>query len=362
MKNILQIEPWIDGTELEELTEVVTSTFITENRKTEQFLDSMRRITGSNYAIATSNGTLAIVAALLASGIGPGDEVIVPDLTFIASSNAVRLIGAMPRFCDVDRSTGCLDISEVERTINSRTRAIMPVHLYGQMVEMDALMALAEARGLIVIEDAAEAFGITYRGQHAGTFGRFGTFSFFANKTITCGEGGVVLCATAEDHARLYRIKNHGRDRKGIFVHESIGYNFCFTDLQAAIGVAQLRKFDRIMAGKQRVFERYRVQLSDLPAVTLVVPPPYVESNYWFNNILVDDPAALGEYLLEKGIGSRRYFYPLHLQPCYAELGAAPCPNSLWLYEHGLSLPSGPRLSDDDIDYVCEHVRSFFGA
>lgn len=362
MKTIPQIEPWIDETELEELSEVIKSTYITENQKTEQFLEGMRRIAGSPYAIATSNGTLAIVAALLASGIGPGDEVIVPDLTFIASSNAVRLIGATPIFCDVDRATGCLDLASAGNAITHRTKAIMPVHLYGQMVEMDALMEMAKARGLTVIEDAAEAFGITYRGRHAGTFGRFGTFSFFANKTITCGEGGVVLCGAAEDHARLYRIKNHGRDRKGIFVHESIGYNFCFTDLQAAIGVAQLRKFHQIMAGKQRVFDRYRANLGHLQAVTLVVPPPHVRSNYWFNNILVADPTALGSYLQEQGIGSRRYFYPLHLQPCYADLGAAPCPNSLWLYEHGLSLPSAPRLGDDDIDYVCDHVRHFFRA
>lgn len=359
MRIIPQIEPWIDGTEMEELSEVVASTFITENRKTEQFLQGVRRLTGSSYAIATSNGTLAIVAALLAAGIGPGDEVIVPDLTFIASSNAVRLTGATPVFCDVDLETGCLSVAAASAAITSRTKAVMPVHLYGQMVDMDALMQMAFAHSLMVIEDAAEAFGITYRGRHAGTFGHFGTFSFFANKIVTCGEGGVVLCATAEDYARLYRIKNHGRDRKGIFIHESIGYNFCFTDLQAAIGVAQLRKFDRIMEGKRRVFQRYVSNLGNMDALTLVKPPSHVSSNYWFTNILVPDPDALGDYLTGHGIGSRRYFYPLHLQPCYSDLAAPSCPNSVSLYEHGLSLPSGPQLSDDEVDYVSDHVRSF---
>jgi perosamine synthetase len=359
---IPQIEPWIDESELSELAEVVRSTFITENRKTEQFVDEIRRITGSPHAIATSNGTLALVAALLAAGIGAGDEVIVPDLTFIASSNAVRLVGALPVFCDVDLASGCLDVEAAAEAITPRTRAIMPVHLYGQMTEMDALMAMADDHGLIVIEDAAEAFGITYRGQHAGTFGRFGTFSFFANKTITCGEGGAVLSRTPEDHALLYRIKNHGRDRKGIFVHESIGYNFCFTDLQAAVGVAQLRKLGQIMSGKQRVYDRYRANLADMSGVHMVTVPPHVRSNHWFINILVPEPEALAMYLQEAGIGSRRYFYPLHLQPCYRSLEAAPCPNSLWLYEHGLSLPSGSRLSDDDIDHVCEHVERFFRA
>jgi perosamine synthetase len=359
MKFIPQIEPWIDNTELEELSGVISSTFITESRKTEEFLAGIKELTGAPYAIATSNGTVALVAALIAAGVGVGDRVIVPDLTFIASSNAVRLVGATPVFCDVDRRTGCLDTVSVERVLTSDVKAVMPVHLYGQMVDMDRFTTFATERGLIVIEDAAEALGVTLNGQHAGTFGRFGTFSFFANKTITCGEGGVILCKTEEDYKVLYRIKNHGRDRKGIFVHESIGYNFCFTDLQAAVGVAQFRKFDAIMHGKRRVFERYWRALDGTNGVTVVTPPPEVVSNYWFINILVENPAAMEEYLNEKGIGSRRFFHPLHLQPCNRDLPRSIHRNSVWLYEHGLSLPSSARLSDEDVDYVCNCVRAF---
>lgn len=359
MKYIPQIEPWIGDEELAEVASVVRSTFITENAKTEEFVKGILDLTGAPHGIAISNGTLALVAALMAADIGPGDDVIVPDLTFIASSNAVRLVGARPVFCDVDRYTGCLDARSAEEAMTPAVKAIMPVHLYGQMVEMDALTVFAERHGIEIIEDAAEALGITYRGRHAGTFGRFGTFSFFANKTITCGEGGVILCRTGEDMARLYRLKNHGRDRKGIFVHESIGYNFCFTDLQAAIGVAQLGKFDRIIAAKRRVHERYRQAFEGANGITFVDPPEHVDSNHWFNNILVGNPEALCAYLHEQGVGSRRYFYPLHLQPCYADLKSRPCPNSLWLYEHGLSLPSSPLLGDDDIDRVCERVLGF---
>lgn len=361
MDYIPQIEPWIDGVELEQLSEVIASTFITENQKTAEFLEKVEEITQSLHSIATSNGTLAIVAALMASGIGPGDEVIIPDLTFIASSNAVMMVGAKPVFCDVDPATGCMDIASAEACITNRTKALMPVHLYGQMAEMDAVTALAERHDLIMIEDAAEAFGITWHGKHAGTFGRFGTFSFFANKTITCGEGGIVLCQTADDLARLYRIKNHGRDRKGIFVHESIGYNFCFTDLQAAIGVAQLTKFERIMAGKQRNFDVYQDRLGSHPDIRLMTPPPHVRSNHWFVNVLVDDPERLAAHLDADGIGTRRFFYPMHLQPCYKDLGVQSRANSKWLYDHGLSLPSSALLGDEQLDRVCNSVLRFYG-
>lgn len=359
MNYIPQIEPWIDHEELKELAEVIASTFITENRKTDEFLEGIKEVTGAPYAIATSNGTLALVAALIASDIGPGDQVIVPDLTFIASSNAVRLVGATPIFCDVDLDTGCMNLESVEGLLSPAVKAIMPVHLYGQIVDMDRLMRLANARSIDVIEDAAEALGVTLNGRHAGTFGRFGTFSFFANKTITCGEGGVVLCNTEADYRTLYRIKNHGRDRKGVFVHDSVGYNFCFTDLQAAVGVAQLRKFVTIMQGKRRVFEQYRMALQDAIGVSFMEPPAAVGSNYWFMNVLVDDPAALSSHLDARGIGSRRFFFPLHAQPCNQDLQAPFQPNSQWLYEHGLSLPSGPRLSDADIVRVCEAVLDF---
>lgn len=361
MKYIPQIEPWIDNAELDELSTVIASTFITENKKTEEFLDGIKSLSAAPHAIATSNGTLALVAALIAAGIGAEDAVIIPDLTFIASSNAVRLVGARPVLCDVDRETGCLDIDACEALITPDVKAIMPVHLYGQMVDMDRLMALAVQHDLEVVEDAAEALGVFYKGQHAGTFGRFGTFSFFANKTITCGEGGVIVSRTPDDQAELFRIKNHGRDRKGTFIHDSIGYNFCFTDLQAAVGVAQLKKFDRIMTGKRRVFERYKSHLQAAKGLTLVEPPSVVESNYWFINILVEDPAALEAHLQTNEIGSRRYFYPLHMQPCNMDIESAPCPNSVWLYEHGLSLPSGARLTDDEVDQVCEKIVEHVG-
>lgn len=362
MKNqsIPQIEPWIDHRELEQLKEVIDSTFITENRKTEQFLEAIRTYTGSRYAMAMSNGTIALIAALLAEGIGAGDEVIVPDLTFIASSNAILLAGAKPVFCDVLRKTGCLDPQACEKLITSRTRAIMPVHLYGQAVDMRAIMQMAERHDLCVIEDAAESFGVHIDGIHTGTFGHYGVFSFFANKTITCGEGGVVLTNTEEREKQLFRIKNHGRDKKGVYIHEQVGFNFCFTDLQAAIGVAQMGKLDEILASKRETFAHYQEGLSGIEGLQVMDVPENIRSNYWFSNILVDDPQALSDGLRQVGIETRRFFYPLHKQPCYAGDYPQDFPASDWLYEHGLSLPSGATLTESQRKEVCQAVRGFF--
>lgn len=359
-KYIPQIEPWINGREMYHLEEVIRSTYITEGAKTEEFLDGIKKITGANHAIAMSNGTVALVAALICAGVKSGDEVIVPDLTFIASSNAVILVGGIPVFCDVSLETGCMDVECCKSLINERTKAIIPVHLYGQAVEMDALLAIVSGKNISIVEDAAESLGVIYKGKHTGLIGDFGVFSFFANKVVTCGEGGVVLTNTPENLASLFRVKNHGRDRKGIFIHDQIGYNFCFTDLQAAVGVAQLEKFDDTISAKSRNFHLYARFLSDCKEVKLITPPDHVESNYWFNNILVKDPAALGEYLHAKGIGTRRFFYPLHLQPCYAHMPTNFCPNSLELYQRGLSLPSGVLLDETQIEYVCQQIKQFF--
>lgn len=356
---IPQIQPHIDEREVEHIVEVVRSTYITENKKTEEFLEKIKAYTGSKYAIAMGNGTLALIASLLAEGIGAGDEVIVPNLTFIATANAVKLVGAKPVFCDVDRTTGCMTPENFISLITPATKCIMPVHLYGQVSPMREIMKVAKEKGLVVIEDAAESFAIWDKGQHSGTFGEYGTFSFFANKTITCGEGGVVLTNSEERYKQLYRIKNHGRDRKGIFIHEAIGYNFCFTDLQAAIGVAQLEKLDYMMAQKQRNYDFYKEAFANQSFVKLIETPDTIESNNWFVNITVDDPEALGEELLKNNIQTRRFFYPLHRQPCFkddTDNRSREYPNTDWLYDHGLSLPSSPILTMAELEYIANKV------
>lgn len=360
MKYIPQIEPWITEDEARQVSDVVRTTYITEHGKTQEFVERIKAITGAQYAIATSNGTLALVAALMAEKIGPGDEVIVPDLTFIASANAVRLVGATPVFCDVDADSACMTPANCDAVVTPATRAIMPVHLYGQTSDMEELSAYAQERGFVVFEDAAEALGVRLRGRHVGTFGEYGIFSFFANKVVTCGEGGVVLTNSEERYRQLFRIKNHGRDRKGTFVHDEIGYNFCFTDLQAAMGVAQLDRFDEIMRRKRANYDYYLKHLAGTAGVRVMELPADVESNYWFVNILVPDPEALAAYLHDKGIGTRRFFYPMTRQPCYDGSATGKFDTARSLYESGLSLPSSVTLTDEDRARVCAEIRSYY--
>src|SRR5215475_193044 len=230
---ILQIEPWIDELELEELKRVISSTFVVEHDLTREFEGLTRELAGAKHAIAVMNGTVALYCCLRALGIGPGDEVIVPDLTFIASANAVILAGATPVLCEVREDTFCIDMSLAEKLVTTRTKAIMPVHLYGQSAEMRGVMAFAKRHGLQVLEDAAEGIGVRYEGKHVGTFGDMGIISYYGNKTITCGEGGIVLTNDDALAKAAYRVKNYGRDRKGTYIHDTIGFNFSFTDMQA---------------------------------------------------------------------------------------------------------------------------------
>ena len=278
---IVQIEPWIDDAELRELKRVIDSTFLVEHDLTREFEAMTARLAGSKHAIAVCNGSMALFVCLKALGIGPGDEVIVPNLTFVATANAVILAGATPVLCEVREDTFCLDAERAEKLITPATRALLPVHLYGQSADMAQVMALARCHNLKVIEDAAEGIGVTFEGRHVGSFGDMGILSYYGNKTITCGEGGMVLTDDDELAKAAYRLKNYGRDQKGTFVHESIGFNFSFTDLQAAIGIAQMKKLPAIVRRKREIHDRYVDELrrcrpaagvhrSPLPAGVLV--------------------------------------------------------------------------------------------
>ena len=357
---IPQIEPWIDDEDLVEVEKVIRSTFVTEHEVTKVFEQRLVALTGARHAIAMANGTVALFAILRALEVGHGDEVIVPDMTFVATANAVILAGATPIFCDVRPDTFCIDVENVEALITDRTRAIMPVHLYGLAAEMDELSDLCHRRGLLLIEDAAQGVGVRYRGRHVGTFGDAGILSFYGNKTITTGEGGAVLTDDDQLAEECYKLKNHGRREKGIFVHESIGFNFSFTDLQAALGIAQLNKLDRIIARKKEIRDRYFASLEGIPGIKFQAVPDHTSPVFWFTNIRLDKVGELVGFLKTHGVGSRRFFYPLHRQPCYKQLNQPECPESMRAYEHSLSLPSGARLTDDQIDNIIKVVRDFY--
>jgi len=359
---VIQIEPWIDNDELDQLKRVIESTYVVEHNLTKEFESKIKELTGSKHAIAITNGTAALYCCLKALGIGPGDEVIVPDLTFIATANCVIMAGATPVFCDIASDTFCLNPSLLEELITTKTKAIMPVHLYGQSADLVKINAIAKKHNLYVVEDAAQGTGVLFNGQHVGTFGDLGVLSFYGNKTITCGEGGIILTDNDDLAKKCYRLKNHGRDGKGIFVHEHIGFNFCFTEMQAAIGIAQLGKLERIIARKKEIYETYVDNLLDVPGVTI----PYMDERttpvHWFTSILVNERDDLASYLKERDIQTRFFFYPLHKQPCYDYMGIKDSKQiSLDIFTKGLSLPSAYSLDVSSQFKVIKCVRDFYG-
>lgn len=358
---IRQIEPWIDEAEARQLARVIASTYVTEGPLTEEFEARIRDLTGSPHAIAYTNGTLAQFALMKACGIGPGDEVIVPDMTFIATCNAVILAGAKPVLADVDRYTLGLSAATVEPLITSRTKAIVPVHLYGGMVDIEELLELGERRNILVLEDAAQGVGVTLRGRHAGTWGRAGFLSFYGNKTMTTAEGGVILTRDDELAKACFRLKNHGRSKKGVFIHETIGFNFSFTDLQAAVGLAQLEKLPEIIRRKQRIHDAYRAAIGGRQNLTFGAHREGIAPVHWFTNVFADDAEALADYMTAREIGTRRFFYPLHRQPCYTDqVGRADAyPVTEMLFRTGLSMPSSATLTEPEIATVAAALSEF---
>ncbi len=355
---IAQVEPWIGEEELEEVVEVVRSTWLTEAEKTARFERDFAALAGTRHAIAVNNATGGLFVCLKAFDIGPGDEVIVPALTFIATVNSVIMAGATPILAEVDPDTFNLSPDAVERAIGPKTRAIMPVHLYGQSCDLDRLRSIADRHGLRLIEDAAQAVGTTYRGKHVGSVGDIACFSFFGNKTMTTGQGGMLTTNDDDIARRCYVLKNHGRTTRGTFEHEYIGYNFCFSELQAAIGLAQLRKLERILARKRAIEQRYRERLADLPGLRFPAVDPNGVPVPWFTNVLVADPVRLANDLQAQGIQTRRFFLPIRKQPCYRDRFAEAYPNAERAYATGLSLPSGVMLTDEQVDDVCGTIRA----
>lgn len=359
---IPQIEPYIDELELKYLKRVIESTYVTEHTLTKEFEERIKDLTGAKHAISVCNGTMALFCCLKALGIGQGDEVIVPNLTFIATANAVIMAGATPVLCDIQKVDLSFDIEKLRACITVRTKAIMPVHLYGFCANMDPILDLAKEFGLKVIEDAAQGVGVTKNGKHTGTFGDMGILSFYGNKTITCGEGGVILTDDGYLADACYRLKNHGRSSKGIFIHETVGYNFCFTEMQAAVGLAQLDKLPRIIRSKKSIRDHYVDQLAGvmepLSQTGLEVSPVH-----WFTSFLTEDKEALKKFLKNSDIQTRDFFYPLDQQPCYDTnvVRGSTFEVSHDLYSKGISLPSSYSLNWGDQKKVVDHILCFFG-
>jgi perosamine synthetase len=362
-KIINQIYPWIDNRELYYLKKAIKSTFITENKLTQNLEDRFRKLTKAKFAIAINNWTLGIYACLKSLNIGAGDEVIVPDMTFIATSNAVLLAGAKVVLCDVNYETLCIDPSKIKNLINNRTKAVMPVHLYGNSCDLDAIKKLKKKKNFFIIEDAAQGVGVTYKNKHVGTIGDVGGFSFYGNKLITTGEGGMIVTNNKKIYNNILMLKNHGRKTKGIFIHKRIGYNFMFTDIQAAVGLAQMDKLKKIIKIKENIYNFYKKNLRRIKSINFIKTTKYSNHIHWFSNIMCKD-RKLSEYLNTKRIQTRKAFYPLHMQPCYRNnkkiIKKGEYNNSKKIYKELISLPSAVLIKKNELIKIIKNINLFF--
>lgn len=359
---IPQIQPWIDEQEWLEVKKVMESTYLTENIVTSQFEMGVTALTGAKHAIAVCNGTAALYCILKALSIGPGDEVIVPDMTFVASSNAVLMAGAKPIFAPISADTLDFDMGALPLLINANTKAIMPVHLYGQASDMDAICEFAKEYSLKIIEDAAQAIGVEFKGRHVGCFGEAGAISMYGNKTITCGEGGIILTNDDKLAEICRQLKNHGRSNRGTFIHQHIGFNFSWTEMQAAVGVAQLRKLPAIIQRKKEIYERYTQALSGISQLKSRAIDSRCKPVHWFTSFYAESRNELAEFLLSCGIQTRLFFCPLHSQPCYSEwsIPEADYSESDIAYASGISLPSSYNLKEDEQSFIIDQIKSFY--
>lgn len=365
-------EPTLFGNELKYVTDAVSTGWISSSGKyVTEFENQFAAYSDCKYGIAVCNGTIALHLALLGLGIGKGDEVILPTFTMIASAFAVCYTGATPVFVDADKDSWNIDVSKIEEKITPRTKAIMPVHIFGKMCDMDSIKFLAEKYNLYIIEDAAEAHGATYRGKKAGSFSDMAAFSFFANKNLTTGEGGMVVTNNKAiyDRARYFKNVCFPLDGPRNYQHDNIGYNYRMSNLVAAIGLAQVEKADEYREMRIRNHKLYKKYLNDVPGIIFQSEPSEGCIDVcWMNTVVIDSEKyghtkdELIAYLKENGIDTRLLFTGMHRQKAMIDYGCdctGDYPVCEWLTENGFYLPSASNLSEDSIENICKIIIDF---
>jgi perosamine synthetase len=356
-KTIPWWSPQLAGTELEHIKAVLDSGYLNDGDVARRFEQQFAEMLGVPYAVAVTSGTAAIFLGLAACGVGHGDEVLVPDMTFIATANAVRLTGATPVLVDIDRATLTMDPVAAERAITRRTKAIVPVHVTGRSGTFQSILALARASKLIVVEDAAEAFLSRHNGQCLGTFGKAGCFSFSPAKTFSTGQGGMVVTSDEKLHTRLRQLKDQGRAKTGTGgddIHPVLGYNFKLTNLQAAVGLAQLPAVASRIERMRRTQRIYADKLSALDGIT-VLPFGPDEVPQW-TDVLLENRDHVARAMLEQGMQSRNFWFPVHTQAPYKQADKN-FPNATWASPRALWLPSAYTLTDEDVHSVCSVIE-----
>lgn len=356
--------PYLCGNEKKYVNDCLESSWISSKGK---FIDDFEKqfaaYIKAPFAISVCNGTVALHLALLALDIQPGDEIIVPTFTYVASVNTIVQAGAKPVFVDSLASTWQIDPEEVKKKMTAKTKAVMAVHLYGHPCEMDALVAICKARHIYLIEDCAEAFGTYYQGTHVGLFGDIATFSFYGNKTITTGEGGMVVVKDPNLYRRATNLKNQGISNKVQYWHDAVGYNYRMTNICAAIGVAQLEQIEEILSKKRSIAKWYQEKLTGLPLITHTETEG-TRHSYWMCSILLNEAKLrdpLRAHLDKAHIETRPLFYPAHLFPMYGH-NEHPFPVAESLGSRGMNLPSWPGLKEEELQLITDKIHEYFGA
>lgn len=372
VKFIPVCEPLLAGNELKYVTDAVQTGWISSSGKyVTEFEKQFAKYCECKYGVAVCNGTIALHLSLLALGIGKGDEVIIPTFTMISSAFAVCYTGAKPVFVDADKDTWNIDVTKIEEKITPQTKAIMPVHIFGKMCDMDAIKILAEKYHLYIIEDAAEAHGALYKGKKAGSFSDIAAFSFFANKNITTGEGGMVITnnKTVYDRARYFKNVCFPLDGPRNYQHDDIGFNYRMSNVVAAIGLAQVEKADEYREMRIKNHQLYRNYLKDVPGITIQSEPAENCLDVcWMNTVVIDSEKyghtkdELITFLKENGIDTRLLFTGMHKQKALIDLGCdatGEYPVCEWLTENGFYLPSASNLNNEDISFICHLIDKF---
>lgn len=360
---IESFSPSFEKEEIFNIIQTINDNWVTEGKKTQELETRLAEYFQCKRVLMMPNGTLAIFAALQICGMKPGDEVIVPDFTFFGTASAAILGGGIPVLVDVNENDYNIDVSIAQESLSEKTKFIVPVHIYGQSCNMTDVVNFAKKNNLIIVEDAAQGFGVTFGKQHVGTFGKIGCMSFFADKTITTGgEGGCLIINDEELIEKSIYFKNQGRLHRGTFIHEHVGYNFRITDLQSAIGLAQFNRSEQIINRKREIQKKYYERLSSCKKIHIPDDTKVGNSVPFRVNILTDDTKGLISFLKEREISIRTFFYPLHKQPALNSTNSIVRKTpivSTSLFDKGLSLPSSLSITDDKIRYVCDCIIKF---
>ena len=352
------MEPYFDKAEAQAVFAYMKSGgWITEFKKTEELENAIKKFVGTKHAVMTVNGTVSLTLALLALGLKPGDEVLVPNMTMIASPNSAVKVGIKPILVDIEAKTLCMDLEKAAKAISPKTKALMYVPFNGRCADMNEVVKFCANNNIFLIEDAAQALGSFYKNKHLGSFGKIGSFSFSTPKIITTGQGGALVTNDGDLHQKIKRLKDFGRAKGGNDIHDDWGWNFKFTDLQAVLGIEQMKKLPGRAKRKKAMLALYHKLLKDVKEIKFIETSS--GTSPWFIDVLVPDPKALQSYLKERGIGSRLFYPAIHTQPIYETVkGKFPVATSIG--NHGLWLPSSSFLKDSDIKFICKEISGFY--